>query len=76
MVRKERESGKDSFELAPEKANRLNDDRAYTLALCSYALSLLRRQDQIANRKSRSTINQKIVNLPMRKHTRKKMYDF
>ena len=28
MVRKKRESGKDSFELTPEKANKLHDDRA------------------------------------------------
>ena len=28
MIRKKRESGKDSFELTPEKAHRLHDDRA------------------------------------------------
>ena len=28
MVRKKRESGKDSFELTPEKANKMHDDRA------------------------------------------------
>lgn len=28
MVRKKRDSGKDSFELTPEKANKLHDDRA------------------------------------------------
>lgn len=74
MVRKERENGKDGFELTPEKANSLHDDRAYTCSLASYALSLIRRQDQIANRKSRSTVNQKIVNLPMRQAARRKMY--
>ena len=74
MVRKERESGKDSFELIAEKANKMHDDRAYTCSLASYALSLIRRQDQIANRKSRSTVNQKIVNLPMRSGNRSKMY--
>ena len=42
--------------------------------MAGYALSLIRRQDQIANRKSRSTVNQKIVNLPMRQATRRKMY--
>ena len=31
MVRKKRDSGKDSFELTPEKANRLHDDRALTI---------------------------------------------
>ena len=42
--------------------------------MAGYALSLIRRQDQIANRKSRSTVNQKIVNLPMRSGNRRKMY--
>ena len=44
MVRKKRESGKDSFELAPEKANKLHDDRAYTACMVSYALMCERRK--------------------------------
>lgn len=44
MIRKPRESGKDSFELAPEKANRLHDDRAYCLAMMGWALSEERRR--------------------------------
>ena len=47
MVRKKRESGKDSFELTAEKANKLNDDRAYTLCMASYGLSELRRKKLI-----------------------------
>lgn len=43
MVRKPREGGRDSFELTPEKANRLHDDRAYCMALASYALMTARR---------------------------------
>ena len=39
MMRKKRESGKDSFELIPEKANRLHDDRSYCMALCAWFLS-------------------------------------
>ena len=39
MVRKKRESGKDSFEITPEKANKLHDDRSYTMALCAWWLS-------------------------------------
>jgi hypothetical protein len=39
MVRKKRESGKDSFELTPEKANKLHDDRSYCMALCAWHLS-------------------------------------
>jgi len=39
MVRKKRDSGKDSFELIPEKANKLHDDRSYCMALCAWFLS-------------------------------------
>ena len=51
MVRKKRDSGKDSFELIPEKANKLHDDRAYCLALLSYALMLQRRKMIIPKKK-------------------------
>ena len=44
MVRKKRDSGKDSFELTPEKANKLHDDRAYTCCMASYALMQERRK--------------------------------
>ena len=50
MVRKKRDSGKDSFELTPEKANKLHDDRAYTACLASYALMCERRKS-ITNKK-------------------------
>lgn len=40
MVRKHRDSGKDSFELTPEKASRMHDDRALTYrALCNELIS-------------------------------------
>ena len=39
MVRKKRDSGKDSFELTPEKANKLHDDRSYCAALVAWFLS-------------------------------------
>ena len=45
MVRKKRDSGKDSFELTPEKANKMHDDRAYTCALLGWALMQERRND-------------------------------
>lgn len=51
MVRKKRESGKDSFELTPEKANKLHDDRAYCCAMCSYALQTERRKHITSKRK-------------------------
>lgn len=50
MVRKKRESGKDSFELTPEKANKLHDDRSYCAALCAWALSE-KRAERIRNKK-------------------------
>lgn len=45
MVRKKRDSGKDSFELIAEKANKLHDDRAYTCCMASYALMCERRKN-------------------------------
>lgn len=53
MVRKKRESGKDSFELTPEKANKMHDDRAYTCALLGYAL-LQERRKELINRPKQS----------------------
>ena len=45
MVRIKRESGKDSFELCPEKKNKLHDDRAYTCCMLCYALMCERRKN-------------------------------
>lgn len=50
MVRIKRDSGKDSFELCPEKKNKLHDDRAYVAAMSCYALMCERRKN-ITNRK-------------------------
>lgn len=44
MARKKRDNGHDSFELIPEKARILHDDRAYTLALLGYSLFEERRK--------------------------------
>ena len=49
MVRKKRESGKDSFEITPEKSNKLHDDRSYTMALCAWWLS----EKRLANIRAR-----------------------
>ena len=51
MVRKKRDSGKDSFELTPEKANKLHDDRSYTMALCAWYLSEKRLENVRARKK-------------------------
>ena len=53
MVRKKRDSGKDSFELTPEKANKLHDDRSYCMALCAWHLSE-KRLENIRKRKTQS----------------------
>lgn len=50
MVRKKRESGKDSFELTKEKQLKLHDDRAYTLALLAYGLQEIRREELLKNK--------------------------
>lgn len=49
MRRIKRDSGKDSFELIPEKAGKLHDDRAYTYVLGAHFL-LERRMSNIRNR--------------------------
>lgn len=54
MIRIPRQSGKDSFELCPEKANRLHDDRAYVTCMCSYALQTERRKNITAKRKPKA----------------------
>lgn len=55
MVRKKRESGKDSFEITPEKANKLHDDRSYTMALCAWWLSEKRLESVRARKKPDAT---------------------
>ena len=50
MVRKKRDSGRDSFELIPEKANKLHDDRSYCAALCGWFLQE-KRAERIRNKK-------------------------
>ena len=71
MVRKKRDSGKDSFELTPEKANKMHDDRAYVLALAAYALQEARRS-HIVNKK-RDTKTDLVSRLPIRKGKLNKM---
>lgn len=58
IVRKKRDSGKDSFELIPEKANRLHDDRFYCACLCAYYLSEKRREHITTRRSSTNDIDQ------------------
>lgn len=57
MRRIKRESGKDSFELIPEKVGRLHDDRSYTYVLCAYFLQELR----LSNIRSRARVDTNIL---------------
>ena len=47
IVRKKRDSGKDSFDLISEKQNKLHDDRFYCACLAAYWLSEKRRESVI-----------------------------
>lgn len=57
IVRKKRDSGKDSFDLIPEKQNKLHDDRFYCACLCAYCLSEKRREN-ITTRRSHGNVNE------------------
>ena len=62
MARKKRENGHDSFDLIPEKAHILNDDRAYTLALVAHCLHELRRKEIVGKPKqSNDALLQKLT---------------
>jgi hypothetical protein len=59
MRRIKRESGKDSFELIPEKVGKLHDDRAYTYVMLSYWLHEKRMSNIRSRRKPDSS---KLIN--------------
>ena len=69
IYRFEQSNGKDRFDLAPDKANKLNDDRAYCFAMLGYQLSLLHRDGVLNKKKPKSqNIQDK---LPIRTPTRR-----
>ena len=74
MVRKKRDSGKDSFELTPEKANKLHDDRSYTCCMASYALMCERRKS-ITQRKKPNNTQNLVDRLPIRQGKRFSMFN-
>lgn len=55
IVRKKRESGRDSFDLAPEKAGKLKDDRFYILIMMAYALQQERRKHLMKKKETTDT---------------------
>lgn len=56
MRRIKRDSGKDSFELIPEKVGRLHDDRSYTYVMCAFYLQE-KRLENVRSRKKPNTID-------------------
>lgn len=56
IYRFKQSNGKDRFDLAPEKAKKMNDDRAYVLALLAYQLAQMRREN-ILRPKKQTNIN-------------------
>ena len=55
MRRIKRDSGKDSFELIPEKEGKLHDDRAYTYIMCCYHLHEKRMSNIRSKKKQNNT---------------------
>lgn len=62
IYRFKQSSGKDRFDLAPEKANKMHDDRAYVLAMLGWQLAQLRRS-HIVNRKKPKEDPMKFFNI-------------
>ena len=54
IYRFKQSSGNDRFDLAPDIAGKLNDDRAYVCAMAAYLLQQLRREHLITRRKPAS----------------------
>ena len=68
-------NGRDRFDLAPDKAGKLNDDKAYVCALMGWQLSNMRREN-ITNRKRNKDSAKTIVNkLPIRQSKRFSLYN-
>lgn len=63
IVRKKRDSGKDSFDLTPEKANILHDDRAYCYVMAAYALMNERRKNIIKKPKPQVNDLKKLISV-------------
>lgn len=68
-------NGRDRFDLAPDKAGKLNDDKAYVCALMGWQISNMRREN-ITNRKRNSQDSKQIVSrLPIRQSKRFSLYN-
>ena len=66
IVRKKRDSGRDSFDLTPERARIMHDDRAYVMALLAYGLAQERRK-VLLNRKPKTDSQSLVKQLTIRR---------
>ena len=73
IYRFKQSTGKDRFDLAPDKIGKLNDDKAYCCALLGYELSCMRRIN-ITGKKKKSTSNLADI-LPIRTAKRHSYFD-
>lgn len=73
IYRFKQSTGKDRFDLAPDKIGKLNDDKAYCCALLGYELSCMRRTN-ITGKKKKSTSNL-ADRLPIRTAKRHSYFD-
>lgn len=75
IYRFENTSGVDRFDLAPDKANILNDDRAYCFSLLCRALADLRRES-VTNRRRQTTSGKTLVDmLPITTGSRRSLFE-
>lgn len=74
IYRFKQSTGKDRFDLAPDKAGKMHDDKAYCTALLGFQLSNMRRE-HIVNRKRSSIDTQSLISkLPIRQPKRFSMF--
>ena len=64
-------SGADRFDLAPDKAGKLNDDRAYVAAMAGWVLQQLRRENLVTRKKSNPNAILSRLVVSSGKHTEK-----
>ena len=59
-------SGNDRFDLAPDKSSKLNDDRAYVMSMCSYALQKERRKNITQKQRPKTDTKSLVSSLTIR----------
>lgn len=75
IYRYKQSNGKDRFDLATDKAGKLNDDKAYCCALLGWQISNMRREN-IVNKKRNNLDSAELINkLPIRQGKRFSMFN-